>query len=73
MGQISRALFLATLILVLYYVGTSLLDRLSYRRSKRLHSCQEARRYTHWEPFFGLDLLIKNDKELTKFASSMPG
>ena len=63
MGQISRALFLATLILVLYYVGTSLLDRLSYRRSKRLHSCQEARRYPHWEPFFGLDLLIKNAKE----------
>jgi len=66
MGQISRFLLLASSLLVVYYVGAKILDRLTYSRNKRLLGCQEATKYPHKDPVFGLDLLIKDTKEHTE-------
>lgn len=63
MGQTSRLLLFALSLLIAYIVGAKILDRLSYSRDKRLHGCQDAKKYPHKDPFFGLDLLIKDTKE----------
>lgn len=65
MGQTSLLLLLASSLLVAYYIGAKVLDRLSYSRDKRRHGCQDARKYPHKDPFFGLDLLIKDTREHT--------
>ena len=66
MGQTSRSLLLAFFLFVVYHVGAGVLDWISYTRNRRLRGCQEAPRYPHKDPFFGLDLLIKDTKEHTK-------
>ena len=66
MGQTSRSLLLALSLFIAYHVGAKILDRISYSRNRRLRGCQEAPRYPHKDPFFGLDLLIKDTKEHNK-------
>ena len=68
MGQILRSLLLAFLGSAAYYAGAKIWNRLSYSRKKQMYGCQEAPRYPHKDPFFGLDLLIKDTKEHTKCA-----
>lgn len=65
MGQISRFIALGTGMLILYIAITKLLSRLAYSREKQRHGCAEAVKYPHKEPFFGLDLLMKDIKQHT--------
>ena len=65
MDQISPLLLFASSLLVAYYVGAKVLDRIAYSRDKRRHGCQDAQKCPHKDPFFGLDLLIKDTREHT--------
>lgn len=65
MSQTSLLLLFASSLLVAYHVGAKVLDRLAYLRDKRRHGCQDAKKYPHKDPFFGLDLLIQDTKEHT--------
>ena len=65
MAIVSRLLVLAFSFLAVYYIGAKILDRISYSNKKRLYRCQDAPRYPHKDPFFGLDLLVKDTKEHT--------
>lgn len=66
MSQTTRLLLLGFSLLVFYYIGAKALNRFSYSKAKRLYSCEDAKKYPHKDPFFGLDLLIKDTKEHTK-------
>ena len=48
---------------IIYYIIIKVSESISYIKAKRLHGCQEAPKYPHEDPFFGLDLLIKDTKE----------
>ena len=65
MAMMSRLLVLALSFLAFYCIGGKILDLISYTNKKRQHRCQDAPRYPHKDPFFGLDLLVKDTKEHT--------
>ncbi|KAF4620202.1 hypothetical protein G7Y89_g14620 [Cudoniella acicularis] len=48
--------------------GYGFLSWRAYEREKRRHGCGEAVKYPHKDPFFGLDLLIKDMKDHTAGA-----
>lgn len=43
----------------LYYLAKTLSLRYRFSKAARQHGCKPAPRYSHWDPFFGLDLFIR--------------
>lgn len=65
MTQVSYLLAISAALWIVYRSVTRFLDRRAYDRKRIQNNCGEAVKYPHTDPFFGLDLLIKDTKEHT--------